>query len=425
MAIFVSEPKVLVQLLSNADKYISSRPDKPVLGTLLIEVFHQSGEIVLRATGGTRAQMFSAQCNVLQSLKSPIDEDDSYKFCVAPKRIIDVLSSFPSGSSVEFDLDSVMGDESGNGRFLSLKCGKGKYKVESVDPSDFLEFVNGFVPDEVAESDPLTTLDGSAFCRALSATKYAMSKDETKLVLCGVRVELNPDGNSNDNGTIELAATNGHRLAFTKRDNVTSGVEGKCDFNIPESVVKQIESTLMCGSDTEIIELKLQESVCLMTSHEAGTTLAFRAVEGQFPRYRQLVPKTFSNKVLVNSSEIASSLVRISPFVLERNNIVKFQLNEGSDGLTIFSPGSQDSNDYGEDEISVGAGTEWDGDPFPVAINHRYFSEGLATAAIAAPDKSLEIRINTATSPMVVAANQDNPDIVEEVHLLMPIQIRS
>jgi hypothetical protein len=94
--------------------------------------------------------------------------------------------------------------------------------------------------------------------------------------------------------------------------------------------------------------------------------------------------------------------------------------------LKIFSAGNQDDNNYGEDEIGVGANTEWNGDVFAVGISHHYFAEALATAAIAAPDKNLEIRLNTATSPMlIVAASQDaNPNIVEEVHLVMPVQIR-
>jgi DNA polymerase-3 subunit beta len=199
-----------------------------------------------------------------------------------------------------------------------------------------------------------------------------------------------------------------------------------CALSVPVSISKNgIEPRVDLIQSSEMVELKLQESVCLMTSREAGTSLAFRVIEGQFPNYRQLVPKDAAHKLIVHSGEITSALVRISPFTADRN-IVKFQLNEGSDGLKIFSSGTQDSNDYGEDEIGVGPDTEWSGDSFPLAINHRYFAESLATAAIASPDKSLEVRINTATSPMVVAAaNQDNPDIVEEVHLLMPIQIRS
>ena len=425
MSIFVSEPKVLVNLFSKVSKYISARPDKPALGNLLIELFHQDGEIVLKATGGSRTEMFSAQCAVLQSLKSPIDEQDSYLFCVSPKRMIDVLSKLPSDSSVDFNLDAVMGDESGNGRFLALKCGKGKYKVETADAADLLDFVNGFVPTEVAESDPLTTLDGSALCSALGAIKYAISNDETKAVLCAAHVVLNPKDDENDNGSIEFAATDGHRLAFTHRDNVTSGVDSKNSFNIPASVVGRIESTLLCNSETEVIELKLQESVCLMTSREAGTSLAFRVIDGQFPNYRQLVPSSAAHTLAVHSSEITSALVRISPFTMDRN-IVRFELGELHDGLKIFSAGNQDDNNYGEDEIGVGANTEWNGDIFAVGINHNYFAEALATAAIAAPDKNLEIRLNTATSPMlIVAASQDaNPNIVEEVHLVMPVQIR-
>ena len=47
-------------------------------------------------------------------------------------------------------------------------------------------------------------------------------------------------------------------------------------------------------------------------------------MQGQFPKYNQLIPQTFQKEAKVNKSDLISALERVAVMVSEKNSIVKF-----------------------------------------------------------------------------------------------------
>ena len=52
-----------------------------------------------------------------------------------------------------------------------------------------------------------------------------------------------------------------------------------------------------------------------------------RLIEGEYPPYEQLIPKTTANNSIVSRDDLISALDRVSTMVNDRTSIVKFMFN--------------------------------------------------------------------------------------------------
>lgn len=57
-------------------------------------------------------------------------------------------------------------------------------------------------------------------------------------------------------------------------------------------------------------------------------------MQGQFPKYNQLIPQTFPKEAVVNKSDLIAALERVAVMVNEKNSIVKFEFADN----TLNSP---------------------------------------------------------------------------------------
>ena len=53
------------------------------------------------------------------------------------------------------------------------------------------------------------------------------------------------------------------------------------------------------------------------------TNIITRLMQGQFPKYNQLIPQTFPKEAVLNKADLISALERVAVMVNEKNSIVK------------------------------------------------------------------------------------------------------
>jgi DNA polymerase-3 subunit beta len=139
--------------------------------------------------------------------------------------------------------------------------------------------------------------------------------------------------------------------------------------------------------------------------------LTSRTLEGQYPNYGQLIPRSFERQITVERRKLLSALERISILADKKNNIVKFSIDSEGQKLRL----SVEAADVGSGEEALDA--QISGESLDIAFNVKYAMESLKNLG----SQEVQVKLNTATSPVVLTPLGGT----KMTHLLMPVQLRS
>ncbi|HTL90007.1 MAG TPA: DNA polymerase III subunit beta, partial [Leptolyngbya sp.] len=106
-----------------------------------------------------------------------------------------------------------------------------------------------------------------------------------------------------------------------------------------------------------------------------------------------------------------SALERISVLADQKNNIVKVQLDNVGQQLTL----SVDAQDVGSGREAVPA--QISGEGMDIAFNVRYLLDGLKAISTA----EVQMQLNTSTSPVILSPLGGS----KMTYLVMPVQVRA
>ena len=227
----------------------------------------------------------------------------------------------------------------------------------------------------------------------------AAGRDDTLPTLTGIRVEI-------DGSTITLAATDRYRLAVREFTWTPASPSLEVQALVPARTLADTAKSL---SSADLVHLSLAEGgEGLMGFEGDGRRTTTRLLDGEFPKYRSLLPSETLATAVVVTADLIETVKRVA-LVAERNTPVRL--------------------DFGAGEVTLRAGTgdeaqatetlecTFDGDPLDIAFNPQYLLDGLA--ALDAADTRLSF--TQSTRPAVLSGAGDND--VEYRYLLMPVRL--
>jgi len=257
---------------------------------------------------------------------------------------------------------------------VSLRCGGATYRLVGLAPDDF-------PPVVPASPQSWVTLEAKILREMLTQTSFAVSHDETRYALNGVLFAF-------QGKDVRMVATDGHRLALSTRSlgNVIPTATGI----VPRKAVTEIMRVLGAGEEVQIAitenQFVLQMPNFVMTA---------RLIEGQFPNYDAVIPRTQPGRLAAPRSSLTAALRRVAVMAEERNKPVKLALSPGS--LKVMAS----SQELGEAEEILEV--EYAGEEMVIGFNSRYLLE-----AMAALDKDQVLfEIKDAQSPGVIKSAED------------------
>ena len=369
--------------LSLVSRAVSSRPTHPVLANVLLNADAKTQRVSLSA--------FDLSLGIQTSFPAQVEESGS--LTLPAKLLGDIVSRLPDG---DITLDS--GNEADAGLLTTLTCASGRYQMRGMGAEEFPEL-------PVIEDGELATLSAEALIDGLRGSLFAASADETKQVLTGVHLSLQPDG-------LEFAATDGHRLSVvqTIEEEASpdrSKSETALNVTIPAKALQELIKMLGQGGSSVAVQFDQGQAIFEWTDQR----LTSRLLEGQYPNYRQLIPKQFSHQMTVDRRLLLGALERISVLADQKNNIVKMSLNDSTQELTL----SVDAQDVGSGRETMPA--QISGDSLEVAFNVKYLVDGLKAIATT----EVQMQLNTATSPAILSPLGS----IKMTYLVMPVQVRN
>ncbi|MBD0335346.1 MAG: DNA polymerase III subunit beta [Cyanobacteria bacterium Co-bin13] len=376
---FVCAQSELNTQLSLVSKAVPSRPSRPVLGNVLISADSDTQRVSLVG--------FDEAMGIQTSFEAQVEADGT--LTLPAKLLGDIVSRLP-GEDITVEEEP---DESA----VVLTSSSGKYQVRGLSAEDYPSL-------PTVEDGQAAEISAEALLEGLRGALFSTSSDETKQVLTGVHLLSEPE-------LLEFAATDGHRLAVVQATEQAPGSAPTMAMNVtvPAKALRELERMLQGYGSNDPVSLRFDQTQVLF---ELGfQRLTTRLLEGQYPNYRQLIPKQFVRQMTLDRRQFIASLERIAVLAGQKNDIVKLTLDSAQQTLAISAEAQE-----------VGSGREVmpaqiTGDDLEIAFNVRYLLDGLKTFT----SNDVQFQCNSATSPSVVIPLGE----LKMTYLVMPVQIRS
>lgn len=262
----------------------------------------------------------------------------------------------------------------------------GRFTLHGAPTEDFPA-----LPDLTPEN--AFSLHGDDIADAIQKTLFSVAKGDMRYALNGVFLSL-------DGAACEFVSSDTHRLSrVTKRvDNPSAAkVDGI-------AVTKGMSTLAKLALGRETVTLCLTPKQLLARTRDAVLTV--RLVEGQFPRYRDVIPEKLGKRVTVNREELAWRLRGVGGLTNEETHGITLATKDGR--LEINATG----NAAGEGAMDMEA--EIEGGEVVVGFNYLYLNDLLKVL----DDEKLTLQVQDADHP----ARVDSGDFT---HVLMPIRTGS
>lgn len=354
---------VLAKTLGNIVKIVPPKSTYTILQNIIIEA--KNSNLLIQAT----------DLDIFVKKVVPAEIKEEGKVLIPGKKILEITRE-SNIDNVTFKLKELK---------LQISAGNAQFNIPSLDYQEFPE-VPKFPKKKWFE------LSIGEIEEMVESTIFMVAKDISRRPMNGVLVQLK------DN-ELRMVTTDGARLAMNKREKK----EPQGELIIGTKVFDLIDYS----KPEEKIELYTEER--MMGIKFLDTTVIARLIEGPYPNYSGVIPKTFNGNCTIEKDILDGALKRVSLVASPHIKNVKFDFN--SNGI-ILSASSPDIGEAKEEVPCV-----YEGEKMGIWFNANFILEVLRH--ISAGDVVFQL---TSQSTAAVIQPKTNEYLM---YLLMPLRIDS
>lgn len=365
---FITTPSIVLEHLKNLSPVISTNKTNPLLEGFLFETKND----ILNITAYSEDLRVKTTIHVNPSSNEKNNFENG--FVVNGKKIIEILQSLPE-QPITFIL---LPDEMS----IKIKTEQGEYKVSVFDGEQY--------PAISTETDYLGTftIKSDILKIGIEKTLFAASDDiELRPNICGVYCQFLESESI-------FVATDTHRLIeYTRTD---SRPETKVSFILPKKNIPVISKILDKVDDA--IEINFAKGYILIKVAEYH--IFSKLISGDFPKYRDILPKNYTKKLVVDRNALISSIRRVKVFSNLENYKVSMEMNGSS--LKVFAI-NDEFNESAFEQLTC----TYEGEQFTISFNATLIVEQLQN--IAADEIVFEMTESTRAvviKPLQASANE-------------------
>ena len=227
----------------------------------------------------------------------------------------------------------------------------------------------------------------------INRTLFATAKAHSHYAISGVLWEASGK-------KLTLVATDGHRLALTRGQlnkpaghDVTAIVPGKL-----MGLISRI-----AGGGEEMLDVKVLENQILIRSSRA--TLASSLVQGNFPKYGDLINREFNRKASLNVGQFEHRIRQAALLTNQESRGVRLSFSSDAVKLTSRAPES------GEAELECPSTLE--GEAMDIAFNPTFLLDALKVTGV----DTVALEMSASNKPAILRAGTDF------LYVLMPVDL--
>ncbi|MEF3280712.1 MAG: DNA polymerase III subunit beta [Elusimicrobiota bacterium] len=299
------------------------------------------------------------------------------------KKLYDIILSIDKDSEITISTE----DDK-----VLVQSGKMKVKITGLPVSDYpaIPTIN---EKESFRINSFSILD------MIEKTIFSVSTDDKNTVLNGLLWKK-------EKNNFTIAATDGRRLAVISKD-IKEGIKKDFKVVIPSRILEDISHFIKANCE-EKDDILVDISTNQIGFKIKDTEFISRFIDGNFPSYETIIPKSFESSAKINIEKLLASTKRA--VICEgdlKTGFVKYIFKKD---VLIITSSSQSV--YFEDEIDC----EFSGDSkeFTVVYNPRFIIDILKNV----DSKNIEFNFTGATTPTMMKIDK-NPNLI---YMVMPLK---
>lgn len=367
---FTCKQQLLSKALNTVSKAVTSRTTIPILKGILLSASH--GVLTLAAS--------DLDLSIEKVMPASIEEEGS--LVLSAKLFSDIIRKLPN-EEIEI--------EERENNTVVITCLSSEFIIVGQSADEFPNI------GEIKENNKIT-LEKEILNDMIKKTSFAASIDESKGIIVGSLLEI-------EENNISMISLDGFRMAVSK-EYVTN--EDSKNIIIAARILNEISKIISETNDEDkqiYIILDDKKAVVLLKD----TKIVLRILEGDFIKYKDIIPKEYKTRVIVNRKDLLNSIERASLLAKEgKNNLAKFSIFK--DKLIITSK-SEEGNV--KEEIFI----EKEGEDLDIGFNSKYILDVLKIVS----DEEISMEFNNSISPCILKPVEGD----HYLYLVLPVRIAS
>ncbi|MCL0065737.1 DNA polymerase III subunit beta [Dehalococcoidia bacterium] len=303
--------------------------------------------------------------------------------------LTDFVSSLPSE---RVDINIASGTQE-----MELKCARFEARISGQKADEFPP-----IP-EIGEG-MTARIDAHPLRSAIAQVVFAAATDDSRPVLTGGYAQFSGD-------KLTLAAADGFRLAVHNLPLATPVAE-EVNIIIPARSLKELDRLLKDQEDPVELTINPQRSQVLFRLK--NVEVVSQLIQGTFPDYNQLIPQSYTTRIVVDVAEFLRATRSASIFARDGSGIVRLlmaQASEISPGKVVITARAEEVGDnLGEIEAMI------EGDEAKIAFNSKYLMDVFEVLK----DEQVSLEITNPSSPGVFRSIGDS----DWIQVIMPMFVQ-
>ena len=368
----------LAKGLSIVGRAVASRSTLPVLANVMLAT--DNGKLKLSAT--------NLEIGINCWVGAKIEQEGAI---TVPARLLgDFVNSLPP-ERIDLKLDE-------STQTLNLRCARFESNIKGIDAQEF-----PIVPT-ATESDHVIRLEPASLRQMIEQVVFAAASDESRPILTGVLIQFNED-------MLKMAAADGFRLSV-KAAGLNQNIGGPTEVIVPARAL--MELSRISGEQEQPVEVIITPARKQILFHLEDIDLVSQLIEGKFPDYSQIIPKSYSTRSVMETASLLKAVRVCHLFARDSANIVKLEIAPAGDELmngriTLVATSAELGDNVADLDASI------EGDAVEIAFNAKYLIDVLSV--VDSPQIALET--SAASSPGVIRSIGDE----KFTHVIMPMHI--
>jgi DNA polymerase-3 subunit beta len=225
---------------------------------------------------------------------------------------------------------------------------------------------------------------------------FAAARESTRYALNGILWEI-------DGKKLTLVATDGRRLAKSVV-NLGSAIKATLPDGriIVPAKTMSILDKVGAGDEAKVGVRFFDNQVALMCEN---VVISSNLVEGNFPKYEDIIPKDYTKKVVLNTEAALSAVRRAALLATEESKGIRLSLGGGE---LVFSSRAPEMGD-----AQVNMAVDYDGEPTQIGFNPQFLIDVL--------------RVITASDFELLVGEPDRPGLIRSgsnfLYIVMPVNL--
>jgi DNA polymerase-3 subunit beta len=277
---------------------------------------------------------------------------------------------------------------------MTITSGKSTFSLQLMPEAEY--------PDLPVVPAPLGQVDAQTFSQAISQATVAVSREENRPVLTGVKIDFS-------GSRVVMTATDRFRLSRSSFSWTPQQADVSTITLVRGSLLR--DTARAVDEHQNVIIDFSPDTPTLLGFENAGRVSTSQLIDGEFPSVDRLFSDEYPIHAIISKQDLIDAIKRVS-LVTERNAPIRMVF---SGQELALSAGAAD-----ESQASETLDIDMDGEDITVAFNPGYLIEGLS--AITEP--FVRMKMTTAVKAVEFNGQQeaDSEESLDYRYLLVPMR---